>query len=87
LSFIENFALSGVAAVVLVTAAAPLQRVILLLRNQGELLKQGIINRPYIGVIDCTVQTFRNEGLLVFWRGNLVNCIRSFPGRVCSYFE
>ncbi len=83
LSFIENFALSGVAAVVSKTAAAPIERVKLLVQNQGEMLKQGTITKPYNGVIDCTMQTFRNEGFLPFWRGNLANCIRYFPTQVC----
>jgi solute carrier family 25 (adenine nucleotide translocator) protein 4/5/6/31 len=85
LSFIENFALSGVAAVVSKTAAAPIERVKLLVQNQGEMLKQGIITKPYNGVIDCTVQTFRNEGLLPFWRGNLANCIRYFPTQALNF--
>ena len=36
---IENFALSGVAAVVSKTAAAPIERVKLLVQNQGEMLE------------------------------------------------
>jgi len=85
LSFIENFALSGVAAVVSKTAAAPIERVKLLVQNQGEMLKQGIITKPYNGVIDCTMQTFRNEGFLPFWRGNLANCIRYFPTQALNF--
>ena len=87
LSFIENFALSGVAAVVSKTAAAPIERVKLLVQNQGEMIKQGTLARPYNGVIDCTVQTFRSEGLLPFWRGNLANCIRYFPTQVRSHHQ
>ncbi len=83
MSFIENFALSGVAAVVSKTAAAPIERVKLLVQNQGEMIKQGVLARPYKGVIDCTVQTFKSEGILPFWRGNLANCIRYFPTQVC----
>ncbi|CAF0940149.1 unnamed protein product [Rotaria sordida] len=85
LSFIENFALSGLAAVVSKTAAAPIERVKLLVQNQGEMLKQGTLTRPYSGVIDCTVQTFKNEGLLPFWRGNLANCIRYFPTQALNF--
>jgi len=85
LSFIENFALSGVAAVVSKTAAAPIERVKLLVQNQGEMIKQGILAKPYNGVIDCTVQTFRTEGLLPFWRGNLANCIRYFPTQALNF--
>jgi solute carrier family 25 (adenine nucleotide translocator) protein 4/5/6/31 len=85
LSFIENFALSGVAAVVSKTAAAPIERVKLLVQNQGEMLKQGVITRGYNGIIDCTMQTFRSEGFLPFWRGNLANCIRYFPTQALNF--
>ena len=62
LGFVENFLLSGAAAVISKTAAAPIERVKLLVQNQGEMLKQGKISEPYKGVIDCTVRTFKTEG-------------------------
>lgn len=85
LSFAENFALSGAAAVISKTAAAPIERVKLLVQNQGEMLKQGRIDKPYSGVIDCTARTFKSEGLLSFWRGNLANCIRYFPTQALNF--
>ncbi|CAF0800170.1 unnamed protein product [Adineta steineri] len=85
LSFIENFALSGVAAVVSKTAAAPIERVKLLVQNQGEMLKQGLITKPYNGVVDCTMRTFQSEGGMAFWRGNLANCIRYFPTQALNF--
>jgi solute carrier family 25 (adenine nucleotide translocator) protein 4/5/6/31 len=72
IGFAENFMLSGVAAAVSKTAAAPIERVKLLVQNQGEMLKQGILSEPYKGVIDCTQKTIKNEGALAFWRGKLV---------------
>lgn len=85
LSFVENFALSGCAAVISKTAAAPIERVKLLVQNQAEMLKQGKISEPYKGVIDCTTKTFRSEGLVSFWRGNLANCIRYFPTQALNF--
>lgn len=85
LGFAENFALSGVAAVISKTAAAPIERVKLLVQNQDEMIKQGRLDKPYKGVIDCTVRTFRNEGVLPFWRGNLANCIRYFPTQALNF--
>merc|ERR1711936_902939 len=79
LGFVENFALSGAAAVISKTAAAPIERIKLLVQNQDEMIKAGRLSEPYKGVIDCTVKTFRSEGLLPFWRGNLANCLRYFP--------
>ena len=76
LSFFENFMLSGVAAGVSKTAAAPIERVKLLVQNQGEMLKQGVLDKPYGGVLDCTRRTMASEGLLSFWRGNLANVLR-----------
>ena len=62
LSFAENFALSGAAAVISKTAAAPIERVKLLVQNQDEMLRAGRLSEPYKGVIDCTARTFKSEG-------------------------
>jgi solute carrier family 25 (adenine nucleotide translocator) protein 4/5/6/31 len=85
LSFTENFALSGSAAIISKTAAAPIERVKLLVQNQGEMMKAGRLDKPYKGVIDCTVRTFKTEGILPFWRGNLPNCIRYFPTQALNF--
>ena len=85
LGFAENFALSGAAAVISKTAAAPIERVKLLVQNQEEMLKSGRLSEPYKGVIDCTVKVFRTEGILPFWRGNLANCIRYFPTQALNF--
>lgn len=85
LSFTENFILSGAAAIIAKTAAAPIERVKLLVQNQGEMLKAGRLDRPYNGVVDCTIRTFRSEGILPFWRGNLPNCIRYFPTQALNF--
>jgi len=85
LGFAENFMLSGVAAAVSKTAAAPIERVKLLVQNQGEMLKQGTLSEPYKGVMDCTARTMKNEGLISFWRGNLANVIRYFPTQALNF--
>ncbi|XP_005107474.1 ADP,ATP carrier protein 3, mitochondrial [Aplysia californica] len=85
LGFAENFALSGVAAVISKTAAAPIERIKLLVQNQDEMIKAGRLSEPYKGVVDCTVRTFRTEGLLPFWRGNLANCLRYFPTQALNF--
>jgi solute carrier family 25 (adenine nucleotide translocator) protein 4/5/6/31 len=85
LSFAENFALSGAAAVISKTAAAPIERIKLLVQNQDEMIKQGKLDKPYKGVLDCTTRTFQSEGLLPFWRGNLANCIRYFPTQALNF--
>jgi len=85
LNFAENFALSGLAAVISKTVAAPIERVKLLVQNQDEMIKQGRLDKPYGGVIDCTKRTFQNEGLYPFWRGNLANCLRYFPTQALNF--
>ena len=70
LGFVENFMLSGVAAAVSKTAAAPIERVKLLVQNQNEMIKQGRLDKPYSGVMDCITRTAKSEGILPFWRGN-----------------
>ena len=68
LGFAENFALSCAAAVISKTAlSAPIERVKLFLQNQDEMIKAGRLDRPYKGVIDCIVRTYKNEGKPEFY--------------------
>lgn len=85
LGFFENFALSGAAAIISKTAAAPIERVKLLVQNQDEMLKSGRLKEPYKGVADCTMKTFKTEGIIPFWRGNMANCIRYFPTQALNF--
>jgi solute carrier family 25 (adenine nucleotide translocator) protein 4/5/6/31 len=85
LAFFENFMLSGVAAAVSKTAAAPIERVKLLVQNQNEMIKQGRLDKPYAGIGDCVGRTFKNEGVLPFWRGNLANVLRYFPTQALNF--
>merc|ERR1711860_300813 len=77
--FAENFMLAGVAAGVSKTAAAPIERVKLLVQNQDEMIKQGRLDKPYTGVLDCTKRVLATEGFYPFWRGQLSNVLRYFP--------
>jgi len=70
IGFVESFVLSGSAAAVSKTSAAPIERVKLLLQNQNELIKQGKLASKFNGVHDCVFKTLRNEGVRSFWRGN-----------------
>merc|ERR1712019_331123 len=83
--FAENFMLSGVAAGVSKTAAAPIERVKLLVQNQDEMIKQGTLDRPYTGVLDCTKRTLATECVGSFWRGNLANVLRYFPTQALNF--
>jgi len=85
LGFVENFMLAGVAAGVSKTAAAPIERVKLLVQNQDEMIKQGRLDKPYTGVIDCTTRVLKTEGVYPFWRGNLANVLRYFPTQALNF--
>lgn len=80
--FSVDLILGGSAAIVAKTAAAPIERVKLLLQNQGELVKRGQLQRPYVSIGNCFQRVFREEGVLSFWRGNQANVIRYFPTQV-----
>jgi len=79
LGFYEDFLIGGVAAGVSKTGAAPIERVKLLVQNQGEMLKTGRLATPYKGVMDCFSRTIADEGVVALWRGNMANVLRYFP--------
>ena len=85
LGFFENFMLAGVAAGVSKTVAAPIERVKLLVQNQDEMIKQGRLDKPYTGVLDCTKRVMATEGIAPFWRGNLANVLRYFPTQALNF--
>ena len=85
LGFFENFMLAGVAAGVSKTVAAPIERVKLLVQNQDEMIKQGRLDKPYTGVLDCTKRVLATEGIVPFWRGNLANVLRYFPTQALNF--
>ncbi len=74
--------MGGVSAAVSKTAAAPIERVKLLIQNQDEMIKQGRLATPYKGIGDCFSRTIKDEGFGSLWRGNTANVIRYFPTQV-----
>ncbi|CAM8882584.1 unnamed protein product [Rhodiola kirilowii] len=83
--FSVDFMMAGTAAIMSKTAAAPIERVKLLLQNQAEMLKRGQLKRPYVGLADCFKRVLREEGILAFWRGNQANVIRYFPTQAFNF--
>lgn len=81
----QDFLMGGVSAAVSKTAAAPIERVKLLIQNQDEMMKQGRLASPYKGIMDCFTRTIKNEGLLSLWRGNTANVIRYFPTQALNF--
>ncbi|CAD6889388.1 unnamed protein product [Tilletia controversa] len=84
-SFFLDFMMGGVSAAVSKTAAAPIERVKLLVQNQAEMIKQGRLASPYKGIGDCFVRTYQQEGVVSFWRGNTANVIRYFPTQALNF--
>ncbi|KAJ6831124.1 putative ADP,ATP carrier protein ER-ANT1 [Iris pallida] len=80
-----DFVMGGAAAAVAKSGAAPMERVKLLLQNQGEMIKRGNLRKPYNGIGDCFVRVFREEGALSLWRGNQANVIRYFPTQAFNF--
>jgi len=81
-NMVEDFLLGGVAAAVSKTIAAPIERIKLLLQNQGE---QKAITKPYKGILDVCVRVPQEQGFVSFWRGNLANVIRYFPTQALNF--
>lgn len=81
----ERFALAGSSAIVSKTVAAPIERVKLLMQNQDELIKNAVLDRRYNGIGDCFKSTYKKEGALSFFRGNLANVLRYFPTQSLNF--
>jgi len=65
----------GLSAACVRTLEAPFERVKLLLQNQNMISQH---NR-YRGIIDTFSRVYNEQGLLSFWRGNAINCLRVVP--------
>ncbi|KAF9080411.1 ADP,ATP carrier protein 1, mitochondrial, partial [Mortierella sp. AD031] len=74
-AFAADFLMGGVSAAVSKTAAAPIERIKLLLQNQDEMLKTGRLSHPYKGITDCFKRVIADEGIKPLWRGNTANVI------------
>lgn len=67
------------------TAAAPIERVKLLIQNQDEMIKQGRLDKPYKGIGECFSRTIKDEGFGSLWRGNTANVLRYFPTQALNF--
>lgn len=84
-NFLLDFMMGGVSAAVSKTAAAPIERIKLLIQNQDEMIKQGRLAEPYKGISDCFSRTIKDEGFGALWRGNVANVIRYFPTQALNF--
>ncbi|XP_074460389.1 solute carrier family 25 member 48 isoform X3 [Larus michahellis] len=63
----------GVAGAISWVTATPMDVV------KSRLQADGVHLNKYKGTLDCILQSYRNEGLKVFFRGVTVNAVRGFP--------
>jgi len=84
-NFALDFLMGGVSAAVSKTAAAPIERIKLLIQNQDEMIKSGRLASPYKGIADCSRRVVAEEGFVSLWRGNLANVIRYFPTQALNF--
>jgi solute carrier family 25 (adenine nucleotide translocator) protein 4/5/6/31 len=84
-NFMIDFLMGGVSAAVSKTAAAPIERVKLLIQNQDEMIKSGRLSESYKGIGDCFKRTIKDEGFTSLWRGNTANVIRYFPTQALNF--
>merc|ERR1712124_213453 len=83
--FVVDFLMGGVSAAVSKTAAAPIERVKLLIQNQDEMIRAGRLDRKYDGIGECFKRTAADEGVMSLWRGNTANVIRYFPTQALNF--
>jgi len=85
INFLIDFGMGGVSAAVSKTAAAPIERVKLLIQNQDEMIKSGRLQTPYKGIVDCFSRVVGEEGFISLWRGNTANVLRYFPTQALNF--
>jgi len=84
-AFMVDFMAGGISAAVSKTAAAPIERIKLLIQNQDAMLKNGSLSEPYKGISDCFKRVVAEEGPVSLWRGNLSNVVRYFPTQALNF--
>ncbi|OAX41914.1 mitochondrial carrier [Rhizopogon vinicolor AM-OR11-026] len=84
-TFFVDFMMGGTAAAISKTIAAPIERVKLLIQNQGAMIASERLDRPYKGISDCFKRTVSEEGAISLWRGNGTNVLRYFPTQALNF--
>jgi len=76
----KDLLLGGSIGAVAKTVMAPVERVKLLMQTQDSNpdVLSGKVQR-YKSIADCLSRVNTEQGMLAFWRGNLVNCLRYAP--------
>ncbi len=84
-NFWVDFLMGGVSAAISKTAAAPIERVKLILQTQDANPKIIASGNRYTGIVNCFTRVVAEEGPKELWRGNLANVIRYFPTQALNF--
>jgi solute carrier family 25 (adenine nucleotide translocator) protein 4/5/6/31 len=82
IDFTIDLIAGGLSSIIAKTAAAPIERIKILLQTQH--INSDIVVR-YNGPIDCIKRLYRESGLLSFWRGNVANVARLVPTQALNF--
>lgn len=84
-NFWQDFLMGGLSAGISKTAAAPIERIKLILQTQDSNPKIMASGNKYKGIVDCFQRVVKEEGPKELWRGNLANVIRYFPTQALNF--
>lgn len=84
-NFWQDFLMGGISAAISKTAAAPIERVKLILQTQDSNPKIIASGNRYNGIVNCFQRVVAEEGPKELWRGNLANVIRYFPTQALNF--
>lgn len=83
--FLVSAIAGGISGVITRTAAAPAERIKLILQTQNINTQLKMAGRSYSGVFDCIKQVYATQGFLSFWRGNIAALARNLPNQALSF--
>ena len=84
-TFVLEFLMGGISAAISKTFAAPIELVKLRLQNMDAMLKNGALDKPYEGIMECTSRVLKEEGVKALWKGNGTNVLRYFPTQALNF--
>jgi len=76
----NDMLLGGTIGAITKTIMAPIERVKVLMQvtNSHPDVLSGK-SPPFKNMFDCATKVFKTQGIISFWRGNVINCLRYAP--------
>ncbi len=72
----QNFFTSFTCSSLIDLIGAPYGKLKLNLFVMDDMLRKGILDRPYLGMVDCAKRIVQEKGLKALWNGNYGNYLR-----------